>query len=72
MLFVLIILFGWFYWFQWRPANIRSTCAKQAGDSAAGVYKALSEYNLDYKVEMADKFQKSGYATCLNKRGIKN
>jgi magnesium-transporting ATPase (P-type) len=26
---IIVIAFGWFYWFQWRPAQIRKDCAQQ-------------------------------------------
>lgn len=28
IILLIIIIFGWFYWFQWRPTEIRKECAE--------------------------------------------
>lgn len=36
---VIILMFGWFYWFQWRPTNIRKECVKKSGKAASEFYQ---------------------------------
>jgi len=47
MIYVLLIagvLIGWFYWFQWRPVNIRQQCYQNTFGAAYGM-KALENYD---------------------------
>lgn len=55
---VLILIAGWFYWFQVRPANIRSSCIKQLPGGFLSV--GLSDEELENK-----------YKRCIRARGLK-
>lgn len=54
----LFLLAGWFYWFQWRPSQIRSSCDQIAWDSAIKYYDDREDY--DWK-----------YTQCLHSKGLK-
>lgn len=65
MIFVLISL--WFYWFEWRPAKIRSDCDYEmlTVDAATAKYldedtrpKSIEEYNLRFM-------------RCIHRKGLK-
>ena len=58
ILIVLIIAGGLFYWFQWRPAEARKECNKQAIEKAKVATENQQTY---YDVT---------YQTCLRKRGL--
>ena len=64
---VVLLLVGWFYWFQWRPASIRSEC-----------YKFATDYELSGKDMSFEKNQRlqaiivNQYSNCLHKHGIEN
>ena len=53
----LLLLAGWFYWFQVRPANIKSSCAKSGpvGFSRVGL--------------SAEKIE-SDYQDCIRRKGL--
>jgi len=58
-----------FYWFQWRPAQIRQECAKITNEWWSGKLKGknlTSEYSNNVNSTREDL-----YAMCLNSRGIK-
>lgn len=59
-LFVALVA-GWFYWFQWRPTEIRRNCAK---DVALMVSPNRDTAELQNKYDLF-------YETCLNQRGLK-
>ena len=63
MLSVLLLLAGWFYWFQWRPNDIRKSC-----------YQELKDFFT--QDENSDKFSYSAgnskYSNCLVKNGLKS
>lgn len=50
-----VILAGWFYWFQWRPAEIVASCDKQA---RKGTYEGSSTYQRIY-------------VSCLHSKGLR-
>lgn len=33
----MILIFGWFYWFQYRPSHIRQECARESFEAAHNV-----------------------------------
>jgi len=65
--FLILLAAGWFYWFQWRPASIRSKC-----------YKYVTNYELSDKnmsFEQGQKLQaliENQYSNCLHEYGIEN
>lgn len=54
---ILILVAGYFYWFQWRPSQIRKDCAEK--------YPT----NLGMKSDI-DK-AKTNYDHCLHEKGLK-
>lgn len=62
----LLLLIGWFYWFQWRPTHIRSLCQKNAFDVLADSIKLSKDFSFDD----GQKTLKHLYEVCLHKHGI--
>lgn len=61
--FGVLLVVGWFYWFQWRPSNLRKKCHKRAMQSAID---KVAHDNFWYK----DDFDVY-YEVCLHKEGLK-
>ena len=62
---VILILFFLFYWFQYRPAEVRRECVKYASESV----KAEDDAKIDI-----DKYIKANdfiYQECLRTKGLK-
>jgi hypothetical protein len=58
-----IFIIGWFYWFQWRPSEIRKNCLSQVKDEAQ-----------ERRAEGKDLSNASGnnlYRLCLVEQGMK-
>ncbi len=71
-LVVLIIASGLFYWYQWRPSEIRKICSEES------VNKAESEVNKYIKAlvpkkadEEINQKKTNYYQDCLTKHGLK-
>lgn len=63
LLFLLIIiLIGWFYWFQYRPAQIRENCATQT-------IERIKEKDMN-TLSLAKKAYDTLYSSCLNSHGL--
>lgn len=63
---ILAVLGGAFYWFQWRPSEIRKECAKSSelsGFTGLGLSKYLPE---NQKQEIVE----SEYKNCLREHGL--
>ena len=58
----ILIVGGWFYWFQWKPAEIRKECNKEALEIA-------TSSNIEYDNEI--KLYKIGYEICKRSKGLK-
>ncbi len=59
---VLVVLAFGFYWFQWRPAQIKKDCVAKMFDS--GMLKGekdISTFTQEYDI---------GYKICLQKHGL--
>lgn len=56
---------GWFYWFQWRPAEIRKECAE--------VKEKYTEEikGRGYSITKSVPAIELKYETCLNEKGLK-
>lgn len=62
--FVLIGLFVlWFYWFQLRPANIRSECANHTQENLSNSGLSLSQLNWQRKYNLV-------YESCVHRNGL--
>lgn len=69
MLSGLLLLAGWFYWFQWRPAQIRNSCDRIAWDDA--ISKTYDPYWKNYREELDQKEYDWKYTQCLHSKGLK-
>jgi len=58
---ILILLFGCFYWFQWRPSQIAKLCNKEAVEKAILVDDGIQ----------AIKIYDAMYKACLREKGLK-
>lgn len=80
----LIFLSGLFYWFQWRPSEIRKNCVTQAKDQAKEKYAStqLSAEDQETFNKLFDKPAPTGqsflkkdydvyYEICLTENGLK-
>lgn len=38
-----IILSGWFYWYEWRPSQISKSCYVEAEENAQVAFKEMAE-----------------------------
>ncbi len=63
-LVVLIIVAGWFYWFQWRPSEIRKECQRVREE----YIKEKRPTGFSIQDIPALKFR---YERCLNEKGLK-
>ena len=63
-LFLGILLFGAFYWFQLRPAHIRKECSQATYQVARDAYPNTGQFR------QAFEYQDSLYKLCLKARGI--
>ena len=52
----LLLLAGWFYWFQYRPANIRSYCDWET--KSKSYWRVTKNYDVNYN-------------SCLHEKGLK-
>jgi hypothetical protein len=60
---VCILIIGWFYWFQWRPSEIRKNCLSQAKEYAQ---KRRAEGK-----DLSNALGNSLYRLCLVEQGMK-
>lgn len=71
---ILLIVFGWFYWFQFRPAQIRKKCAESAdkitGDRYLGKERKQVFTNGHWEEEDPFEFHKEVYELCLKRNGL--
>lgn len=63
ILLSLFLLIGWFYWFQWRPAMIRSYCHERIVDLPGDVEELRSEGQIKRYNALFD--------SCLHEKGLK-
>lgn len=44
------LIVGWFYWFQWRPAEIRKLCLEEVKEKAkSGNISNKTDFNIQYR-----------------------
>lgn len=67
---VLVLIAGWFYWFELRPSHIRANCQRQATDKAGQDCRNVTtgRENGGYEACVA---KLGGYESCLHEGGIK-
>ena len=72
VIIILLIVGGTFYWFQWRPSQIYSTCHKQAQEKAQSTYEKRYPYEKE-KIEegwyVKDDYEMY-YKQCLRAKGF--
>lgn len=61
VILIILLVLGAFYWFQYRPSEIRKECAKYAKDTKAEGIKGIDNYI---------KLQDFLYKDCLKAKGI--
>ena len=73
----LLLLAGWFYWYEVRPVKIRSYCNRQAIEKATSKKEDREPSLLDryLNIEPEDivypEDYKFSYSSCLNEKGLK-
>lgn len=66
-LFILLFVGGIFYWWQWRPAHIRSVCANETTEKLGKAGEEGARFGLtDW-----ERYYEMLFQTCINKRGLK-
>lgn len=76
----ILVIVGWFYWFQYRPSNMQSACAQSAKDKAneelrfiadrpGGGWGAIDE--AAHSGRYNDEDYRFYYEQCLNEHGLK-
>jgi len=63
LILAIIFLLGWFYWFQWRPSNIRKDCYQFVRDRQV----EAKNNNKSFSFKSADQY----YRNCLILHGLK-
>jgi len=57
---IVLLIVGWFYWFQWRPSAIRKVCMQ-------ATYNTLRDkYDIGYQSGIYNNY----YEYCLKRKGI--
>ena len=77
IILILLLIAGWFYWFQLRPVIIRKNCysvAMSAEAELSELIKAAMSLNRDTPVESipaSGKDKNNIYRSCLIEHGLK-
>ena len=72
---LIIFIAGAFYWYEFRPNQIKQKCAEIAIESAEELIKTKAELSSQYR-DIAEKGlylkddYKAYYESCLNKQGL--
>jgi len=62
---------GWFYWFQWRPSEIRKVCSQEAANKAdSEVNKYIKALVPDKAAEEVSEKTDNYYPLCMRKYGL--
>ena len=64
---VLSLITGWFYWFQWRPSEIRKECAKVSEDKINN----LTDDSQNRAI-YTEKLFNSLFQACAQEHGLNN
>jgi len=70
-----IVLGGTFYWYEYRPSQIKKECFTTAQEKAKKLLKTKAELSSEYKEEVErDLYLKDDldfyYKNCLRKKGL--
>ena len=66
----ILILAGWFYWFQWRPSQIVKSCFKRAVEKADVDCKNVNTGREHGGYEKCI-YEVGEYSFCLKAKGLK-
>lgn len=66
ILLLILSLVGAFYWFEWRPINVREGCSTQSSNLAIKAFE-----DSDITVAQEGSFYSFQYQSCLNEKGFK-
>lgn len=69
ILLAVLLLSSLFYWFEWRPTQIRNKCSFEA--DVAYVRLQISPSNITTQAE-ADDFKNMVYLGCVQEKGLAN
>lgn len=70
--FAILILCGWFYWYQYRPTEIRSTCALDASSRAFFTNKEAAETKGIDRIRIENESFETYYMLCVRSKGLSN
>lgn len=68
-----LLIAGWFYWFQYRPTQIRQECSRERAEISEEVKNKAEEDGVSLSREDTLYFTKrldSKYTVCLHSRGL--
>lgn len=57
---------GWFYWYQWRPAEARKEC-----EAVRSEYTKKNIAGSEVSINNAIKLMETKYENCLHEKGLK-
>jgi len=68
---VIIVLFSLLiYWFQIRPANIRTKCSDYAMEKSVALYPLTSERDTTKRTILQEEMEVKLYSSCLHEKGL--
>lgn len=59
-----------FYWFQIRPANIRTKCSDYAMEKSVALYPLISERGTTKRTILQEEMEVKLYSSCLHEKGL--
>ena len=77
-LVLVLLLIGWFYWYQYRPSQIFKICEKQAIDWTSVDIRNLSDLNIQNGIisdtktgdQQYNNYYNLRYQQCLRENGL--
>lgn len=71
IILILLLIAGFlFYWFEIRPANIRTECLKRVQEESTMVYSFDDEPDVDKRGRLQERYIDQYYKNCLHKKGL--
>lgn len=70
LILLALLLIVVFYWFEIRPASIRSDCMKKATDEAVTSITDEREPNTYKRGKMQEEYITNAYKDCLHEKGL--
>jgi len=74
-LIALVLIGGWFYWYQWRPSNIKRVCNKSAveieKENTHAIFEGGRTTPIEMKMETNNGYEyDTVYTQCLRNKGL--